>query len=321
MQGLCNWLAPRAERPSKSATARSNTFRPNLEALDRRDVPSVSSVLTNTFGDVQFIVDNTNTLKVSINGGTASPLSLGGPVRTAQGFRTADGTIGVDAVLTDGTWVHDQLGAPGILGSNMFTRTAAQIGALPTGSTILSVTEAYNAQGQLHLDILSTTNNSNTPTALGVTGSVFDFNQATGSVGTILGGATNVDWINTYVDAAGGTGIAFGQEIGNGEFRAQRMDTTTGGFVTLYDGADTITAKITGYSQSVLSSANTLQGILNPGSATTKVVIDITYNASTSFLPTNTTGTYALEFTAGVPNAAVAGVTGVGTDNSILPGG
>jgi hypothetical protein len=60
MQWFRNWLTARATRPAKPAC--SNAFRPNLESLDQRDVPSVSSVLTKAFGDVQFVVTTNNTL-------------------------------------------------------------------------------------------------------------------------------------------------------------------------------------------------------------------------------------------------------------------
>ena len=86
-----NWFAPRAPRSTPSVPA--DTFRPQVESLDERCLPSVSSVLTGA-GLSQFVVDNTNSLVLNspVIGGTGTIVAgATTPVRTAQGFRTAAG--------------------------------------------------------------------------------------------------------------------------------------------------------------------------------------------------------------------------------------
>src|SRR5258707_1061814 len=115
MQWLRNVFARKATQPTKS-THRS--FRPTLETLDARDLPSVSSVLT-AAGLTSFIVDNSNSLRFSTAGGTPVLAIQGTPtagVRTAQGFRTVGGGLGVDIVNLDGSWQHfEQAGTAGLL--------------------------------------------------------------------------------------------------------------------------------------------------------------------------------------------------------------
>jgi hypothetical protein len=322
MQWFRNFLSSSRQRSPKAA--RPSAFRPSLETLDQRDLPSVSSVLTAS-GLTQFIVDNTNSLIVkstTLGTGTVIAGTATTGVRTAQGFRTADGNIGFDAVMMDGSWVHRELGAGGALLPNG-TYTSASITGLPAGSKILDVGTAYDSNGKLRLDILVTKTGS-TSTSLDVTGRLFEFNQASGGGVTEVTALSNVRWVSTYIDAIGGTGIAIGQTFGQ-ELLVRKGDNT--GVATLYDGLDTSPAAITEYTQTVspITSTGALPGF--PGSGTTnaasrKIVIDVTYNSDTSIMATMP-GTYAIEYSVTPsPNAApVVSVMGVGVDNTIKPGG
>ncbi len=320
MQWLRNVFARKANQSTKSA--RPAAFRPSLETLDARDLPSVSSVLTAS-GLHQFVVNNTNSLVL-----TASPLlGGGGPatiitgtattgVRTAQAFRTAGGLLGFDAVMIDGTWQHLEQGAGGVLPNG--TYTTADLGL--TGK-ILDVGTAYDSMGRLRVDILTTTGGG-TSTALDVTGKLFEFNQVTGG-GLMDTGLPNVRWVSTYLDTAGGTGIAVGQKFGT-ELMVRKGDAVSG-VSTLYDGQDGFSGAITEYTQTVspiTAGPGMLPGI--PGTvigtpANRKVVIDVTFNNSTSL--TATPGTYGLEYTFTSSTTPTVGVTGVGTDNTVKPGG
>jgi len=316
--------APKAARPS--------AFRPNLETMEAREVPSVSSVLTAT-GVTQFIVDNTNSLIVkSTVFGTATVIQGSNGttptgVRTAQGFRTQAGTLGFDAVMLDGTLRHFEQSGTTLLPTGNYT--AADFGF--AGRKILDVGTAYDTQGRLRFDLLLT-KAGNTSVALNQVGDLFEFNQANGG-GLTNTGLPNVRWVSTYLDPNGGTGIAVGQTFGT-ELLVRKADAVAG-LSVLYDGSNSATAAITEYSQTVTPILNVgnLPGVPNNTLNTTtnaalrRVVVDITYNGDTSFGAATNGGTYATEFSV-TPSANLApaiSVTGVGVgaspDNTIKAGG
>jgi hypothetical protein len=284
-------------------------------------------VLTND-GLSQVIVDTSSNLVLVAPGGQRTTL-FNGTVQTAQGFRATNGALGVDVVFLDGSAIHYDPAAGGVMN---FSSTFFD-------GNILDFATAYSASGQVRIDILVAnpvtgpfvvTSLGITPAGValgrptisstfgGLTGHVLEFTPSTGL--RDLGLGTNVRWLDTYQDTAGGTGIAVGQELPNNELLVRKADAVTG-VTTLYDGLDYTSAAITGYSQTVsFSSPN------NP-----TVVIDVTYNSSTNFSlelltqpPQTLFGTYALEFTYGpanFPGSTGPGVKLVGNGGDIKPGG
>ncbi|QJW97654.1 hypothetical protein [Frigoriglobus tundricola] len=283
-------------RNRRTERARPNTFRPRVEALDDRCVPSASSVLASNGLNQVYVDANSDLVLVSPNGQQTALYD--GSVRTAQGFRAADGALGIDVVFTDGSAIHYDPSAGGVLTlSNTFF-----------GGNILDLSTAYSASGRVRIDVL-VANSGSPSTALGQTGHVMEFTTSGGLQSLALG--THVRWVSAYQDTAGNTGIAIGQELGSSEFLAQKADTVTG-LTTLYDGLNDASAAITGYTQSVSSFAAGNQ----------EVVTDLTFNSDTS-LSSAVTGTYALQFTAGTAafSGTGLGVTLVGTSGDVKPGG
>lgn len=221
---------------------------------------------TTGLGLTKFVVDNSNSLTVvgAITGGvpgTVIPGTATAGVRTAQGFRTAAGNLGFDAVMLDGTWQHFEQ-TPSFLPNGTFT--ASDLGL--TGR-ILDVGSGYDSLGRLRLDVLvGSLNNSK----LDQTGTIFTFIQGTQGLtaNSILG--NNVRWVSTYLTPDGGTGFAFGQLIGGtqgtnttpgtGRLFVRKADASTR-VTTLYDGLDQAGGGITEYSQTVSrTGATTIPG-------------------------------------------------------------
>jgi hypothetical protein len=288
MKWLRNLFTRRTERCRVSAPAQTLSFRPEVESLDERCLPNVSSALT-AIGQFQFIVDNTNTLTVVDPFGQRST-AFDGQVQLAHAFSTPGGGFGADVVFTNGSDYHfDPFGGSTVLTNTQF------------GNPILDVGTAYNAAGQIRLDVL-------VRHSFGTTGSVLEYTPSTGL--TLLSGlGDNVVWLNDYQDTNGGTGIAVAQLIYKPGYLAstllvRKADTATG-VTTLYN--DRTGTAIMDYSQTV-----------SPAPALTPnrtVVIDITFGGNTSFSNT-TTGTYALEYTTtgGTTSMQVVG------NNDILSG-
>ena len=94
MKWLRNAFARKATRPTKST--RPNAFRPNLEALDARDLPSVSSVLT-AGGLNSFVVDSGNNLLFGMNG-AAPTVAIAGTTTTGFLFTPQNTAIATYAI-------------------------------------------------------------------------------------------------------------------------------------------------------------------------------------------------------------------------------
>ena len=340
MQWLRNVFARKATQPTKPT--RPNAFRPNLEALDARDLMSVTSVLT-AGGLNTFVVDSGNNLLVGLNG-AAPTVAITGTmttgVRAAQGFRTPAGNIGADIVFLDGTWKHIELGTQGFLGTALGAKAGSAGAGLTTtdlGLTgrILDVGTAYDAQGRARLDIVvaNTTNSS-----LQQKGRLFEFDQApTALLGANVFGAitplgSNVRFVSTYLTPTGGTGIAFGQDFGNagmsvlGQYLVRKFDTT---LATLYDGSNLAAAGITEFSQTVTPTvAGGVPGnIFGIPAASPRVVTTLTFDADTSLdVSFNPLKTSALVIDTGTSGTAltfssISTFTVAGGTTQVKPGG
>ena len=300
MQWLRNAFARRATRPT--TPARPTAFRPTLETLDARDLPSVSSVLT-AGGLTTFVVDSGNSLLVGLNG-AAPTVQIQGTattgVRTAQGFRTPAGNLGADIVFLDGTWKHIEVGTPGFLATTLGAKaTGAGLTATDLNLTgrILDVGTAYDAQGRARLDIVVANTNTS---GLQQKGQLFEFDQAptallgANTFGAITPLGTTVSFVSDYITPTGGTGFAFGQDFSTATTRANFTATRylvrkfdSGTLSVLYDGSNFASSVITEYSQTVAptAGATTIPGnILGIPATNTnpRTVITFTFNADTS---------------------------------------
>lgn len=329
MTWLRDLLSGRAGRSSKSAGA--NAFRPKLEALDSRELPSVSSALTATGSLVTYIVDNSNSLLLSIDG-SAPAVGISGGVRTAQAFQTPGGSFGVDIVFTNGTWEHfeNPTGTPGIfagitgpIGSSV---SSDQLIGVPAGGQILDVGTAYDPKGAVRLDVLIGTGG----TGLDQTGKVYEFNTLPLGTGAFVApsaprltdtGLLNVRWISDYTAANGMTGLAWGTvdggtlgtdtTAGTGLLQAYKFDVVDG-LKILYQGRDQAGGGITEYSQTVLPP----QPLFMP--VPPRLVVDVTYDADTAFSSTfDPTRTYSLTYDSRSP---VTGALSVFSRTSTIAG-
>jgi hypothetical protein len=357
MQWLRNLLSGSTKTPK---TAKPKTFQPSLEALDSREMPSVSSALTSDGTLYTYIVDNANNLLLATNGG-APALALSGGVRTAQAFQTPGGSFGVDIIYTDGRWQHfeNPSATPSFLknitGPIGSTVTSAQLNGIPAGGQILDIATAYDSKGNVRLDVVIGTNGE----GLDQTGRLFEFNTLpTGTGGFVAPGGnsftdtglTNIRWISDYSATNGMTGIAWGTVTGGtlgtdttpgtGTLQVLKFDVVDG-FRNLYQGTDQTGGGITEYSQTVMPTSTT-----SSSTTTTppRVVIDVTYDATSTFTSTSTstsdpltmsssttlsstfdpTRTYSLTFDSANPATASTSVltrTIVFGSNVVKPGG
>jgi len=312
MMWLRNWLSKSSERPAKVS---SNSFRPKVESLDDRIVPSgVSTAITN-IGTFNLAV-NTNNVLVALDAtGHQIATTSFTNVRTVQAFRDGLGGLGADVVFLDGSWLHFDNSFGGAT-----TFSAAQVKS-QFGGLILDAGTAYNDKGQIRIDLLISANNtvdSNGNTFANALGSVSEFNQATGGGLQDLGLGQNVLWLSTYNAADGGTGIAIGQvndpnntpnNAGDDMLLVRKADSASG-LATLYNGTYLFSpAAIVEYSQTTslpVVGNNGLGAIFgnggNSNNTTRMVVIDVTFEGSTTGFvngtPVDDTG-YALQFTSG----------------------
>jgi hypothetical protein len=344
MQWLRNWLSKSGERPAKVSSSTSTNFRPKVESLDDRIVPTVSSAITNV-GTFTVAVNTSNQLVALDAAGNQTQTGFTG-VRTAQLFRTASGGLGADIVFQDGSWQHIDDAAGG-LGS--FTETAAQAKS-QFGGLILDAGTAYNDKGQVRIDFLVSSDtmvDTNGNTFSDAVGSVMEFDMSAGGGLHDLGVGNNVQWVSTYNAADGGTGIALGQVTKNtqtGDTLLVRKADLAAGLTTLYNGFRFTPDAIVEYSQTTSLPTvgnNGLGGILgnagnNANSASRMVLIDVTFEGSQTafnqvapFGPKDDTG-YALQFTSGGSTSVggllggtsgVANVVGIiSSDNTIETG-
>jgi hypothetical protein len=339
MQWLHNLLSGSTRAPK---TAKPNTFRPNLEALDSREMPSVSSALTSDGTLITYIVDSSNNLLFATNGG-APALAISGGVRTAQAFQTPGGSFGVDIVYTDGRWQHfeNPTGTPSFLtnitGPIGSTVTSAQLNGIPAGGQILDIATAYDTKGSVRLDVVIGTNGGGPDQ----TGRLYEFNTlpfATGgfvapggSSFTDTGIGANVRWVSDYRATNGMTGIAWGTVSGGmlgtdttpgtGTLQALKFDVVDG-FQNLYQGPDQAGGGVTEYSQTVTPPSNTPHSTTN---TPPRVVVDVTYDAASTTSSTfDPTRTYSFTFDSANPATASASVftrTIVFGSNVVKPGG
>jgi hypothetical protein len=308
MNRLRNWFTRRAERRRVSAPARALSFRPQVESLDERCLPNVSSVLT-AVGEYQLIVSQPGTLALIDPRGAIST-AYDGQVRVAHAFATPGGGFGADVVFKNGSALHFD---PTTGGATTVTSTRF-------GNPILDMGSAYSAAGQIRVDVLVSNTSS---TDLGALGSVVEFGYPAGQIDYDIRGRNDIRWINAYQDANGATGIALGEvssgylAIGGGQPGAppppdqlvvDKLDTTSR--TVLYYGTNDSPAAITDFSQTI-----------SPlGSPKRSVVTDITFNSYPTLMGYGPTmGSYALEFTSGAAvNVQYVGGPSIST---ILPGG
>ena len=285
MQWLRNVFARKATQPTQST--RPNAFRPNLETLGARDLPSVSSVIT-AAGQYQFIVDTTNKLVVVDPSGVSTTTSFTN-IRTAQGFLDKKGGLGADIVFVDGSAQHIETAN----GFN-FTLTNTQF-----GKPILDMGTAYDSKGNVRIDILVSNTSAN---GTDVKGTLQEFTTGSGLVTTSL---TNVRWVSTYQVADGSTGIAVGMVTTGSMLLVQKLDSLNG-LATLHNNPDGATEDITEYTQAVLPASFGKPAV---------TIIDVTFGRFT--------GASVLEFTSGKIGAtsSVPNVVGVFSINPIKVGG
>ncbi len=285
MQWLRNVFARKATQPTQST--RPNAFRPNLETLGARDLPSVSSVIT-AAGQYQFIVDTTNKLVVVDPSGVSTTTSFTN-IRTAQGFLDKKGGLGADIVFVDGSAQHIETAN----GFN-FTLTNTQF-----GKPILDMGTAYDSKGNVRIDILVS---NTTSTSNDIVGTLQEFTTAGGLQPV---GLTNVRWVSTYQATDGSTGIAVGLMTTGGMLLAEKLDSVNG-LAVLYNNPDGVTENITEYTQAVAPATFGKPAV---------VIIDVTFGRFT--------GTNVLEFSTGKFGAstAVPNVVYVTAANPIKVGG
>jgi len=318
MPWLRNWLAKRADHSAKASTP-TNSFRPQVESLDDRIVPTVSTTIT-AAGTFTLAVSTDNVLIAIDAAGNQSKTGFTN-VRTAQAFRDGVGGLGADIVFRDGSWLHfdNTLG-----GATMFT---ADMAKTQLGGLVLDAGTAYNDKGQIRLDILTSADNmvdTNGNTFADALGSLSEFTFATGLKDTGLG--SNVRWVSTYNAADGGTGIALGQVTAAGQpgifddtLLVRKADSVTG-VTTLYNGIQSSAAAIVEYSQT--TSLPAPGGILaGPTTTPRTVVIDVVFEGQEGFdpmtgLPTSDNG-YALQFTTGGTGGGFLGLGGAANVTSI----
>jgi hypothetical protein len=316
MQWFRKLLGKRAERSAKVSPKTSNGFRPQVESLDDRIVPTVSTAITN-IGTFTTAVDiNHNLVAVDPTSGNLSQTGITN-VRTAQIFRDGTGGLGADIIFQDGSWRHIDSGP---LGS--FTISADQA-KNQLGGLVLDAGTAYDKMGQIRLDILVSADNmvdTNGNTYGDALGSVKEFNQAFGGGLADLGLGSNIQWVSAYNATDGGTGIAFGQvdkNVGTAPFMynqltAKKFDFATG-VTTLYVGAQFSAGAITEYSQTT-SMPSALPALLAPNTPPA-VIIDVTFEGQATkydaMFGAQNDGGYALQFSSG-GSATVGGLLGGG---------
>lgn len=300
MQWLRNWLK-RPDRAAKVSSSPSTAFRPRVESLDERVVPTVSSVVTAGATFTVAVSDTNNLIAIDPSTGAVSQLGFTN-VRTAQLFRDGNGNLGADIIFRDGSWTHID-GSFG--GTTTFTAAQAQA---QFGGKILDAGTAYDSSGNIRLDIL-VANTANTDRF--ALGHIMEFNAATGGGLVDLSGAlgTSVRWVSTYESIGGGTGIALSQltagagtptNLTDDQLLVRKADFATGVSV-LYSGDGVNPAAVVEYSQSVF--APSTSSLLGPPTVTSlSVVIDVTLEGLDTIAiaggsPTATEKGYALQFT------------------------
>lgn len=325
MQWIRNWFKC-SDRPTKVSLSTSNGFRPRVESLDERVVPTVSTAITNA-GTFTLAVNISNVLVAIDAAGNQTPTSFTN-VRTAQAFRDGNGGLGADIVFQDGSWTHFDNSFGGVTAFSA-AQAKAQFGGL-----ILDAGTAYDSLGNIRLDILVSNNNNldtNGHTFANALGSVKELNQAIGGGLVDTGLGNNVRWVSTYEAVDGGTGIAVGQvtPAGGGmlfdALLVRKGDTATG-VTTLYNGAAFSGGAVVEYSQTM--SLPTPVSIFNPAPGPRAALIDVTFEGNpTTFNgmwnPTNDGG-YALQYSVGAtssPGAPAPNVIGfIGVNGDIKTG-
>ncbi len=299
-------LLPGSGKVQKSA--RPSGFRPQVESLDDRIVPTVSTAVT--AGGSLTIAVSTDDVLVGIDPATGAISQTAiTNVRTAQIFRDANGAFGADIVFLDGSWQH--IDSSPLLGS--FTLSAAEVQAR-FGGPLLDVGTAYDTAGNVRVELLVSNDTNTDQSALG---HIMQFDQAAGGglvdLAPILG--NSVRWVSAYESIDGGTGIALSQLTAGGDtptdltddqLLARKFDFTSGSLALLYQGDGLNPAAVAEYSQSVLFTnpagfpgipSTTLVG---PNTNRT-VVIDVTFDGLDTLAAVTTQDIqekgYALQFT------------------------
>lgn len=323
MQWFRHWLSKGSERPAKVSSASStNGFRPQVESLDERVVPTVSTAIT-TGGTFTLAVNTSNVLVALDASGNQSTTSFTN-VRTAQAFRDANGNLGADIVFRDGSWTHFDASAGGPI-----TFSASMVKSM-FGGLILDAGSAYDSKGVLSLDIVV-----DASTKVDTNGNTFS--DAVGSLKTLVGGSfvdtglgSNVRWVSVYEATDGSTGTALGQVIPAGDatttfddnLLVRKADAVTG-LTTLYNGSQFAAGAIVEYSQSTSPSSPT--SLLSPTPATRAAVIDVTFEGQPTFAMTAPFGLtadngYALQFTTGASGTTggLLGSAGISTSPNVV---
>jgi hypothetical protein len=324
MRWLRNMFSARSKNPIPASSARSNGFRPKVESLDDRIVPTVSTAITNA-GTFTLAV-NTDNVLVALDPATGAQTAATAftNVRTAQAFRTATGGLGADIVYRDGSWQHIDSAAP--LGN--FTISADQAKA-QFGGLILDAGTAYTDAGLARLDFIVSNSNTLDPdghTFSNATGNVMEFNQETGG-GLVNTGLANALWVSAYNATDGGTGIALGQVSslhpttfpGDYMLLVRKGDAT--GVTTLFNGIYLTPGNaVVEYSQTTsLPTAGgglggALGGALGGNAAPRGAIVDVTFEGyPTVFAPgAMNDGGYAIHYTIGSTGAVAGGLFGGG---------
>jgi len=315
MQWLRNWLSKGSERSAKGSSHASNGFRPQVESLDDRIVPSGVSTAVTNIGTFNLAVNTDHVLVALDATGNQIATTSFTNVRTVQAFRDRLGGLGADIVFRDGSWTHFDNSFGGV------TTFSADQAKAQFGGLLLDAGTAYTDQGQIHIDLLVSADNlldANGNTFSDAVGRVLDFNQATGGGLQDIGVGQNVQWVSTYNAADGSTGIALGQVTVNnttGDTLLVRKADAVSGLTVLYNGLAFSSGAVVEYSQTTslpIIGNNGLGGLNgnaanNSNAVNRAVIIDVTFEGAGSFDPntfqTINDGGYALQFTSGGTSA------------------
>lgn len=319
MQWLRNWLSKRSNRPAKVSSTTSNGFRPQVESLDGRVMPSVSS-LALAGGTITVAVSTDNELVV-VDPVTQNQSGTGiVDVRTAQLFRDPTGSLGIDIVFNDGSWQHIETGT-----GNTFLFSAADATSF-FGNPLLDVGSIDDGSGGVAFTFLVSNDSNTDQNALGF---IAQFDSLSGLT-TFEGFSTTIRWVSTYETTTQGiSGLAFGQVTAgdatadpfDDQILAQRVDGISG-LLTLYQGSGANPAAVAEYSQSVLFTGT--GSLLNPTAVASVVATDVTLEGlDTNTLISNAMGGtdpvaeagYAIHFTMGDIATGTGAVSVMGNGN------
>jgi hypothetical protein len=223
-------------------TPRPFAFYPQVEHLDERCLPNVSTVST-AAGIWRFVVDSaTSSLTVTDPTGVTAKAVDGTvtPVRVVHGFCDPKGNIGVDLVYADSTAVHFENGKLNTVGTGFLDLSTAY--GRKDGSIRIVAVKMDGTSGVAPFSLAA----SLSPTSTVRTGTLLQYD---GRSISMLG--ANVRWASAYEDTGGSTGLAVSIMTGAG-VSVTLSDSVSKNFTTLYTATTSLTnEEITDFNQTV----------------------------------------------------------------------